>query len=491
MRIESLKCSTNKVHQHLTKLITKPAMADNGDHLHIAMLPWLAFGHLIPFLQLAKLIATKGHKITFISTPQNINRLPQIPQTLTPFITFLKIHLPKLHNLPENAESTKDLPFHKVKYLKIAGDGFRQPIIDFLKTSSPDWIIYDFATYWVGPIAAEHGVMSAYFSVFPAVVLGYFGSAEVLMYGDDDHEDETQEFSKLPKWVSFKSHVRVDPFQFTRYYESSDDEGENVSDTYRLGATIDGCDAVVIRSSFDFEPDWLKLLNELYQKPVIPAGLLPTESAGAGDNACWPETKEWLEKREKGSVVYIGFGTETKPSQYELTQLALGLELCGLPFYWVLIDQRGSSDDVVIELPRGFEERTRGRGVVCTRWAPQFKILSHDSVGVLLIHSGMSSVVEGIQLGKPLVLLPFLVDQGLIASYLVEKKMGYVIPRDELDGSFSPESVADSLSIVMVREEGKIYRDKAKEMMSIFGDREIQDKCLNELLSFLKNSKTH
>ncbi|XP_024991221.1 UDP-glycosyltransferase 91A1-like [Cynara cardunculus var. scolymus] len=457
----------------------------NDDQLHIAMLPWLAFGHLIPFLQLAKLMATKGHKITFISTPRNIHRLPQIPQTLSPFITFLQIHLPNVDNLPPNAESTKDLPQEKVKYLKMASDGLRLPVTNFLKTSSPDWIIYDFTTYWLGPIAAEHGVLTAYFSVFPAVVLGYLGSPELLINGDYYHEP--QEFSNLPKWVSFESHVRPSLFQFTRSNENfNDDEAENVSDAYRLGATIHGCDAVVVRSSFDFEADWLKLLNHLYQKPVIPAGLLP--AAGAEENTSWPETREWLEKHEKGSVVYIAFGTETKPNQYELTQIALGLELCGLPFYWVLIDQRGPSDDVAIELPRGYEERTRGRGVVCTRWAPQFKILSHDSVGVLLIHSGMSSVVEGLQLGKPLVLLPFLFDQGLIASYLVEKKMAYMIPRDELDGSFSPESVADSLSLVMGKEEGKIYRDKAREMMTIFGGREIQDKCMDELLSFLNKS---
>ncbi|GKA83193.1 UDP-glycosyltransferase 91A1-like protein [Tanacetum coccineum] len=168
--------------------------------------------------------------------------------------------------------------------------------------------------------------------------------------------------------------------------------------------------------------------------------------------------------------------------------MALGLELCGLPFYWVLIDQRGSSDNEVIELPNGFEERTRGRGVVCRTWAPQFKILSHNSVGGLLIHSGLSSVVEGFQLGKPLVLMPFMVDQGVIATYLVEKKMAYMVPRDDMDGSFEPESVADSLSLVMVKEEGKVYREKAKEMMALFGDTDVQDKCVDDLLHFLQNS---
>ncbi|KAJ0953807.1 putative soyasaponin III rhamnosyltransferase [Helianthus annuus] len=410
----------------------------NYAKLHIAMLPWLAFGHLIPFLELAKLLASKGHNISFISTSRNIDRLPQIPQTLTPFIQFIKINLPKALNLPENADSTKDLPFNKVKYLKLACDRLQTPLAHFLETSSPDWIMCDFVTYWVGPIAAERGIRSAYFSVFPALMLCFAGTPEVAMHGDDSRVT-LEDFVKRPKWVSFQSEVRPSMFQLIRGNENFNAVEENVSDAYRLGATVRGCDAVI-----------------------------------------------WLDMHEKGSVVYIAFGTETKPSQYELTQLALGLELCGLPFYWVLIDQRGVSDDDVIELPCGFEERTRGRGVVCRGWAPQFKILNHDSVGGLLIHSGMSSVVEGFQLGKPLVLLPFLMDQGLIASYLVEKKMAYMIHREDVDGSFTPESVADSLSLVMVREEGKMYREKAKEMMGLFGDRDVQDDYVDDLIRFLQ-----
>ncbi|KAL8228623.1 hypothetical protein R6Q59_000575, partial [Mikania micrantha] len=116
-----------------------------------------------------------------------------------------------------------------------------------------------------------------------------------------------------------------------RILERSSASEENVGDVYRLGATVSGCDAVVVRSCFDFEPDWLNLLKKLYKKPVVPVGLLPAVVNDAGD-ACWPEMKQWLDMHPKGSVVYIAFGTETKPNQYELTQLALGLELSGLPF---------------------------------------------------------------------------------------------------------------------------------------------------------------
>uniref|UniRef100_A0A2C9UX63 Uncharacterized protein n=1 Tax=Manihot esculenta TaxID=3983 RepID=A0A2C9UX63_MANES len=165
------------------------------------------------------------------------------------------------------------------------------------------------------------------------------------------------------------------------------------------------------------------------------------------------------------------FGSETKPSQEELTEIALGLELYGLPFFWALRKRRGLSDTEVLELRDGFDDRTKGRGVVCTSWAPQLKILAHDSVGGFLTHSGCSSVVEALQHEKALILLTFLADQGINARDLEENNMGYPIPRNEFDEYFCRDSVAESLRLVMVKEEGKIYREKAKEMKGLFGDR--------------------
>ncbi|KAF2285304.1 hypothetical protein GH714_042346 [Hevea brasiliensis] len=131
--------------------------------------------------------------------------------------------------------------------------------------------------------------------------------------------------------------------------------------------------------------------------------------------------------------------------------------------------------------------RTKGRGVVCISWAPQLKILAHDSVGGFLTHSGWSSVVEALQHERALILLTFLADQGFNARILEEKNMGYPIPRNEFDGYFSRDSVAESLRLVMVKEEGKIYREKAKEMKSLFGDREKQDKYVDNFLGYLQS----
>lgn len=118
---------------------------DDPEKLHIVMFPWLAFGHVLPYLELSKLMAQEGHRISFISTPRNIDRLPELPPDLRPRIDLVKFPVPKVDGLPENAEATTDLPGEKLPSLKKAFDDLHQPMTRFLETSHPDWIIYDFA----------------------------------------------------------------------------------------------------------------------------------------------------------------------------------------------------------------------------------------------------------------------------------------------------------------------------------------------------------
>ncbi|KAJ0097821.1 hypothetical protein Patl1_28346 [Pistacia atlantica] len=341
-------------------------MADNTK-LRIAMFPWLAFGHMIPWLQLAKLIAQKGHEIIFISTSRNIDRLPKLSPTLASFIHFVKLPLPQVENLPENAEATMDL---------------------------------------------------------------HYDDPPSALINRADHDLNTPEdYTRQPKWVPFPTTVAFRLFEARRVFHAITGDESNVSDFYRIGETLRSCDIIAIRSCVDFGPEWLKVLEDIHRKPVIPIGQLPTTADDGGEETgTWRWIKEWLDKQEKGSVVYLAFGSEAKPN----TKL--------------------------IELPDGFEERTKGRGVVCTSWAPQVKILAHDSV-------------------------------GLIAKQLAEKKIGYVVPREEGDGSFTRDSVAESLRLVVVEEEGKFYREKAMEMKGLFGDRDRQDQYVDNFLNYLESHR--
>lgn len=462
--------------------------------LHIVMFPWLAFGHMIPYYELSKLMAKKGHKISFVSTPRNIDRLPELPPNLVPLIDFVKLPLPRVHvdNLPENAEATSDVPYNKVKYLKLAYDGLQQPLAQFLEESSPDWVLYDFASYWLPPIASKLNISKCFFSIFIAAFVGFVGPVEVLK-GKAEERTKPEEFTVPPKWVPFKTLVAYKLYEILPIFDFVAGEEDKVSDTFRAGLGIEGCDALAIRSCYEFEPEWLKVVEEIHRKPVFPVGQLPTTvytgDADQDKDHSWGATKDWLDKQSKGSVVYAAFGSEAKPSQGEINEIALGLELSGLPFFWVLRTKRGEEDTDVVKLPQGFEDRTRGRGMVCTSWAPQMKILSHESVGGFLTHSGWSSVVEAIMFERALILLTFLADQGLNARVLEEKKMGYSIPRNDRDGTFTKDSVAESLRLVMIEEEGKIYRNKIKEMKGFFCDEDRQDWYVENLLAHLQSTR--
>ncbi|XP_022132470.1 UDP-glycosyltransferase 91C1-like, partial [Momordica charantia] len=282
--------------------------------LHIVMFPWLAFGHMIPYLQLSKLIAQKGHHVSFVSTPANIRRLPKIHPDLAPFINFINLPLPSVENVPQNAEATTDLPYDKVQYLKKAYDLLKQPLTEFLRSSDADWILYDFAPYWVPQeIGPNLGVKTALFSVFPPECMAFLGPLS------GDHRKNPEDFTVTPDWIPFPTTVAFRYFEIKKIFDCVTGNVTGVSDLERLKLCAHHGDAVVVRGSPDFNPEWIRVLGDIYGNPILPVGQLLTTEYDAGDhNPAWRPIKEWLDKQPRGSVVYVAFGSEAKPSQREL-----------------------------------------------------------------------------------------------------------------------------------------------------------------------------
>lgn len=458
-----------------------PMVKAEGAKLHIAMLPWLAFGHIIPFLEYAKFLVRKGHRVSFISTPKNIDRLPKIPPELATSITLVKVPLPKVKGLPENAEATMDVLTDDIEHLKKAYDGLEPEVTRFLEDSAPDMVIYDFAPYWLPEAAAKLGISRVFFCIFNAWFLAFFGPTDMMVDGSDPRKT-VEDFLVPPKWVPFKNKVAYKPFEVNWMFSSAAKNVSGVSDIHRAGKVVAASDAILVRHCHEFEGAWLQLLEELHHKPIIPLGLMPPPAHVNGSdekNETWDFISSWLEAKEIGSVIYVALGSEVALSQTHVTQLALGLESSGVPFFWALRKPAGSSES--FELPDGYEERVKGRGLVWKGWVPQTRILSHESVGGFLTHCGWSSCVEGVLLGLPLVMLPFLVDQGLNARVLEENGVGIEVPRDDETGSYTGDSVAETVRLVMVENDGKKYREKAKGLSLTFGDRELHN-------SYLENS---
>ncbi|XVF33276.1 hypothetical protein REPUB_Repub17cG0154900 [Reevesia pubescens] len=466
--------------------------------IHVIMLPWSAFGHLIPFFNLSVALAKAGVRVSFISTQRNIQRLPKVPPHLKSQIDLVEFSLPILDKellLPEGSEATMDVPSEKVQYLKIAYDLLQNPVKQFISDQRPDWIFIDFISYWVAEVAQELKIPLLMYRVFSASQLAFMGHPESLV-GDGLKRMRPSPVSLTspPEWGDFPPSIAYRSFEATTYYKGF--YGQNASgitDAERLAKVIQACKAFAIRSCTEFEGEYFNICEKILSKRVIPIGLLLPEKSVEGRRSItdksWIEIFEWLDGQKPKSVVYVAFGSESKLNKEQIHEIAYGLELSGLPFLlalskpdWAIND---NNPDV---LPSGFCDRTHGRGVVNIGWAPQLEILGHPSIGGFMSHAGWGSITETLPFGHCLVALPLGIDQPLNARVLVEKGLAVEIERSEEDGSFNSDGITKALRLAMVSEEGQSLRVRAREAAQIFGNKDLQVSYFDSFVQYLKKN---
>ncbi|XP_040385489.1 anthocyanidin 3-O-glucosyltransferase 2-like [Oryza brachyantha] len=137
------------------------------------------------------------------------------------------------------------------------------------------------------------------------------------------------------------------------------------------------------------------------------------------------ECVQWLDAQPRASVVLLCFGSMGSFAPPQVLEIASGLERSGHRFLWVLRGRPPAHSayptDANVEelLPEGFLERTKERGLVWSKWAPQKEILAHRAVGGFVTHCGWNSTLEALWHGVPLVPWPLYAEQHLNAFELV------------------------------------------------------------------------
>ncbi|KAL6893871.1 hypothetical protein ACP4OV_007969 [Aristida adscensionis] len=477
--------------------------ADDAAKLNVVLFPWLAFGHMIPYLELGKRLAARGHAVTFLSTPRNVARLPPPPAHLSPRIRLVALPAPAVEGLPEGGESTADVPADKNELVKKAVDALAAPFAAFLADAvaagaKPDWIVNDFCCHWLPPIADEHKVPCATFFIVQATLIAFLGprwaNAARPRRTPEDFTAPPEWCSSFPPAIAFRRHEAA--WTAGALFEPN---ASGLSDMDRAWRTVERSRLVLYRGCEEIEPGVFALLADLFHKPAIPAGVLfqpdldgdVADGADDGGAGARPEVLRWLDTQPPESVIYVALGSEAPVTAGDVHELALGLELAGVRFLWAFRKPAGAlapDGGAAALLPPGFEGRTRGRGLVRTAWVPQARALAHGAVGAFLTHCGWGSTVEGLALGRPLVMLPFVADQGLIARAMAERGVGVEVARDG-DGSFRRDAVAAAVRRVMVEEEGKVFAGNARKMREVLGDQRRQDQYMDELVGHLRRYK--
>ncbi|KAJ6428846.1 hypothetical protein OIU84_020488 [Salix udensis] len=126
-----------------------------------------------------------------------------------------------------------------------------------------------------------------------------------------------EDFTVVPEWIPFPSLVAQRPDRAAvMFHNMNSPDVSGKSTGHRFAATLEGCDFVAVRSCRKFEGTYVDLLQELYQKPVFPVGLLPgntvKDKINHPDLPNWSDSFKWLDKQERKSVVFVGFGTERR-----------------------------------------------------------------------------------------------------------------------------------------------------------------------------------
>ncbi|KAI4985879.1 hypothetical protein ZWY2020_018509 [Hordeum vulgare] len=455
--------------------------------LRVVVVPWLAFGHLLPYLELSERLAERGHSVSYVSTPRNLARLPPLrpAAAAAPRVDLVALPLPRVDGLPDGAESTNDISYSDRKFHWKAFDGLAAPFAEFLaaacadEATRPHWIIADCFHHWAAAAALDHKVPLAMLQPTAASVATALGPPSVQPDASVVEEQPAAAARAVPRYER-EGHAAL----ITGHGASSG----GMSVIQRFILTKDRCTVAAMRSCIEWEPESFPLAETLLGKPVIPLGLLPPSADGARRAAAQGAehaTVRWLDAQPPDSVIYVALGSEVPLREEQARELALGLELAGTRFLWALRKPIGADDD---PLPAGFQERTSGRGMVTTGWVPQMSILAHAAVGGFLTHCGRNSLIESLLFGHPLVMLPIYGDQGPNARQMAAKQVGLQVARNQDDGSFDRHGVSSAVRAVMVDEDTRRgFVAGAAKMQAVVADTELHDRYIDEFVEHLRS----
>nr|AED99884.1 glycosyltransferase [Panax notoginseng] len=446
-------------------------MDTNSNSFRVVMFPWLAYGHVSPFLELAKKLSTKNFSVYFCSTPIT---LKPIKNKISNYksIELVEYPLESTPEFPPHLHTSNGLPPHLMptlkKYFENASHNFSQ----IIKTLSPHLVIYDYLMpSWVPKFASSHQIPAVHFHIFGVANLAYFTCLVRDIPG----------FSFQSKTVCLKPSEIMKLVQAPR--DNVEAEENELSDCI-IGST----EMFLIKSNREIEGKYLDFAADLFKKKIVPVGPLFQEiSVNNQEND--EEIFRWLNKKEEFSTVYVSFGTESYLSKKGMEELANGLELSKVNFIWVIKFPEGEKINAAEALPEGFLERVGEKGMIVERWVPQAKILGHKSIGGFVSHCGWSSVMESASVGVPIIALPMHHDQPVNARLVVEVGFGLEVEKDE-NVEFWREEVARVVKEVVIEKSGVELRKKAKELseqMKAKGEEEV-DLAIKELKTLCENN---
>ncbi|KAL5809631.1 hypothetical protein ACOSQ3_030322 [Xanthoceras sorbifolium] len=458
-------------------------MASSQSHQpHFFLIPLMTQGHLIPMIDIAKLLAQREALVSIVTTPLNAARVGDVVdrsiQSGLPIRIFL-VKFPTTEvGLPEGCESADTLPSHDlVKNFFSAMNMLQEPIEHLLEEIEPrpSRIICDKNFPWTADVASKFGIPRILFDGTNCFTLLCSHNLHKSNIHVSVPESESFVVPGLPDRIELRR------AQLPGIFNPSS-KVEVQSHREKVKASEAGAYGVLINSFEELEVEYIKgCRNQAGKKvwcvgPVSLCNKEALDKAQRGNKASIDENQclKWLDSQATNSVIYACFGSLNQLIPPQLVELGLGLEATNRPFIWVI---RGGYKREEMEKwleEDGFEERVKGRGLLIRGWAPQVLILSHPAIGGFLTHTGWNSTLEAICAGVPMITWPLygeqffnekLVVQLLEIGVPVGAEVAVPLGEEENFGVLvKEEDVKEAIEKVMNEEEYGEKKERARKL---------------------------
>ncbi|KAK4271281.1 hypothetical protein QN277_019994 [Acacia crassicarpa] len=448
---------------------------------HVVITPFPLQSHLNTFLNLAKLLHSRGFHITYVNTEYNHRRLLKSrgPQALDGLQDFRFETIPDglpfsdadvtqhIASLWESTSKKCLIPFTNL--LKRLQDSASNGLVPPVSSLISDTIM----TFAVKAAKEFELPVALYCPISTISYLGAWHGGTLLDKGIIPLKDESYltngYLDTKIDWLSGMKNMRLR--DLPRYLTSLD-PNDHLMLTFSVNElkTATSADAIIFNTFSELESETLDTLSSIFPPlyTIGPVPLLLNEIPqnqvldSIGSNMWKEETHciQWLESKKPKSVVYVNFGSITTMSAEQVHEFAWGLANSKKPFLWIIRPDLVDGGSTI--LSPVFISEAKERGLIAS-WCEQEKVLNHPSIGGFLTHCGWNSMIESICAGVPMACWPFFGDQQTNCRYAcTEWGIGL-----EIDNNVKREEVEKVVNELVEGDKGKEMRHKVLEWQKL------------------------
>eukprot|EP00443_Scrippsiella_acuminata_P008812 CAMPEP_0115169124 /NCGR_PEP_ID=MMETSP0270-20121206/1108_1 /TAXON_ID=71861 /ORGANISM="Scrippsiella trochoidea, Strain CCMP3099" /LENGTH=505 /DNA_ID=CAMNT_0002581815 /DNA_START=33 /DNA_END=1549 /DNA_ORIENTATION=- len=409
-----------------------------GTHekLNVAFVCTPHSGHMLPMLNIAKVVAERGHRVRILTTDYAVAQFQKQVNQIGADIEPLDMRGETHASMHEKAEAQNSIPF------MLFGEKMLQPVIQSLAKDRPQVVVSDFVTI-AGMSGAEESMAYLLVINFPGPLSMFRqlfdlmdSSTHVAAFGLHLARTRFSPFGLLV-WAN-KRGFRTWALKFRHHISS--------------GAVV------LIQTIWGLDRPQPLPPNVVVTGPVLPpAGDLRQRLA-----ADHPDLYKFLHASGLDGIVYVTTGSQAELQKWQVEEIFNGLKKAGFRVVWSLKEKQQAflpcKDD-----PQFF----------ISKWTPQAELLQDDAVKVVITHCGWGGTLETLTASKPIVTIPFFGDQPANARLLVASGVGEYIGKIPIGtessrnpykpGDFTAETVATAVTKIM---QNPSYKKAASKLMN-------------------------